>query len=109
MISHQVELLNVEELVEIPGRPGLLLQRIPEAVRQRLREQSQVMYRKAACCEIRFVSDWEPVAVTLASYEGNSVISVFYGDYFVSQRLITEEATDFLLELPSPTFCRKKR
>ncbi|WNQ14004.1 SGNH/GDSL hydrolase family protein [Paenibacillus aurantius] len=82
----------------------MLLQRIPEAVRQRLREQSQAMYRKAACCEIRFVSDWKPAVVTLVSYEGNSVISIFYGDYFVSQRLIMEEATDFLLELPSPYF-----
>jgi hypothetical protein len=101
---NNVELHNVEELPVIEGRPGRLLQRIPNRVLHALREPAQAIYRRAAGCEIRFVSDLEPVGVQLASYNGDSIATVYIGDYFVSQHVITQQAVTLHLELPSPYF-----
>ena len=104
MIYENIELLNYEEVVEVPGRPGVLLQRIPENIRVQLRQEAQNVYRQSACGEIRFVSDFKPVKVTLASYGGNSKAMLFFGDFQVGEYVIQEEPTDINIEVPNPRF-----
>lgn len=104
MIFNNVELLNYEETLEIPGRPGVLLQRIPESIRLQLREGAQNAYRKSACGEIRFISEDKPVKITLASYGGNSKALLYFGDFQLGEYIITEEPTVIITEVPSPKF-----
>lgn len=104
MIYQNIELFNVAEAVQVPGRPGVLLQRVPEEVRGLLREVSQTQLRQAACCEIRFVSDWKPVNVTLVSYGTPCMASIYLGDFQVGQQMISTEPTKITVTIPSPHF-----
>ncbi|WP_054943326.1 GDSL-type esterase/lipase family protein [Paenibacillus ihuae] len=89
MIYGQAELHNVEELVHIEGRPGLLMQRVPETVRSGLLEKGREQIRRAAAIEVRFASAGG-ASVTLASYGGSSKAQVFYGDYWMEDYMIGE-------------------
>lgn len=102
MIYNNIELHNFEEVREIPDRQGVLLQRIPEDVRVQLREATQVQYLKPAGGEIRFVSEWEPVKITLASYQGLGKVLLYFGDFKAGEYVIYEEPTD--IEIPVPMF-----
>lgn len=102
MIYKNIQLHNVGEAVEIPGRPGVLLQRIPENVRRHLRPATMQEYRKPTGVEIRFVSDWKPVKITLASYEGESKAYLFFGDFQAGEYVIGREPTE--IEIPVPLF-----
>ncbi|QGQ95033.1 hypothetical protein EHS13_09120 [Paenibacillus psychroresistens] len=104
MIYKQTELLNVSELVEVPSRPGVLLQRLPESTKIQLHEQSQIQFKRAACSEIRFVSDWNSVDITLACYGGTGTALLYYGDFQASRYTISEEPSDLKLKLPFPDF-----
>lgn len=104
MIDRQVELHNVAELAAIPGREGVLLQRVPETVRQQVREGAATVYRHAAGCEIRFVSDWKPVKLTLASHSGEAKAYLYYGDFQGPGFTIGPEPTTLELTPPSPNF-----
>lgn len=104
MIAWQAELHNVEELVEIPGRPGLLLQRVPEAVREGLTEEGQRQIRRAALTEIRFVAEAGEAQATLASYAAPSRVQIYYGDYWVEDRTIGEQPETLTLGARDPRF-----
>ena len=104
MIYKNIELLNFEDVRVIEGRPGVHLQRIPENVRLQLLRGSKTEYRKAACGELRFVSDFNPVKVTLASYEGNSKALLYFGDFQAGEYTITEEPVEINIENPHPKF-----
>jgi len=108
MIYKNVELLNFEEVKTVEGRAGVLLQRMPEKVRLQLRPESQSVYKKAACGEIRFVSDFKPVKITLASYEGNSKVMLFFGDLQAEEYVITKEPITINIEIPNPKFISRK-
>jgi len=102
MIYKNVQLHNVEELIGEPGKQGVLLQRIPESVRQNLRPATMQEYRRASGVEIRFVSDWEPVKITLASYQKESKVYLFFGDFQAGEYTIGREPTE--IEIPVPRF-----
>lgn len=105
MIFGQAELHNVEELVPVEGRPGLLLQRVPEAVRLGLLEKGQEQIRRASNIEIRFgAKESEDIPVILASYGGVSVAQLYYGDYWVEDVLIGEAPTTITLRSREPMF-----
>ena len=108
MIYKNVEILNFEDVKTVEGRAGVLLQRIPEKVRLKLRPESQSVYKKAACGEIRFVSDFKPVKITLASYEGDSKVMLYFGDFQAGEYIITKEPIQINIEIPSPNFISRK-
>jgi len=108
MIYKNVEILNFEEVRTLAGRTGILLQRIPEKVRLQLGPESQSIYKKAACGEIRFVSDFKPVRITLASYEGDSKAMLYYGDFKAGEYIITREAIEINIEMPNPNFISRE-
>ena len=105
MIYKNVELHNFEEVREIPGRQGVLLQRIPENVRLQLRPGAQEMYKRSGGGEIRFVSEWEPVKVTLASYGGNSNAALYFGGFQAGEYAIGEDPA--IIEIPVPELLSK--
>jgi hypothetical protein len=109
MIYRNVELHNIAEVVSIPGKEGVLLQRVPEAVRLQTREATQAVYRQAACCEIRFVSDWKPVKVTLSSYSGPTRAYLYFGDFATGAYTIGEEPTTLELSVLTPAFLPMER
>lgn len=109
MIYRNVELHNIAEVISIPGKEGVLLQRIPESVRLQLREAAQAEYRQAACCEIRFVSDWKPVKVTLSSCSGSVRAYLYFGDFAAGSYSIGKESTTLELSVPSPAFLPLER
>lgn len=104
MIYRNVELHNIAEVVSIPGRDGVLLQRVPEKVRMQIREAAQAEYLQAASCEIRFVSDWKPVKVTLSSYSGSTLVYLYFGSFAAGTYSIGKESTTLQLSVPSPAF-----
>ena len=108
MIYKNIELLNFEDVKIVEGRDGVLLQRMPEKVRLQLRPESQSVYKKAACGEIRFVSDFKPVKITLASYEGDSKVMLYFGDFQAGEYTINEEPLEINIEIPSPKFISRK-
>jgi lysophospholipase L1-like esterase len=108
MIYKNIELLNFEEVKTVEGRVGVFLQRIPEKVILKLRPESQSAYRKAACGEIRFVSDFKPIKITLASYEGDSKVMLYFGDFQAGEYIIKKEPIDINIEIPAPKFISKK-
>ncbi|MFC3801440.1 GDSL-type esterase/lipase family protein [Cohnella sp. GCM10012308] len=104
MIAWQAELHNVEAMVEIQGRPGYLLQRVPEAVREGLTEGGRQQIRRAALTEIRFVAEGGEAQVTLASYGEPSAVQIYYGDYWVEDRRIGEQPETLTLGARDPRF-----
>lgn len=91
MIDHdgRIELHNVEQLQEVPGKPGRRLQRLTDDVRRQLEAAADV----ALCptnCEVRFVCDLraEPPRVTLYSDIHHEFVRVFRGDFLVSETTI---------------------
>lgn len=79
----------------VEGWEGVLLQRVPEAVRVHLREGAKKEYIRPAGAEIRFALDGknEKFSVTLASYNGGSKMKVFFGDYEYEEYQIGVEPT----------------
>ena len=108
MIYKNVEILNFEDVRTVEGRVGVLLQRIPEKIRLQLRPESQSVYKKAACGEIRFVSDFKPVKITLASYDGDSKVMLYFGDFEVGEYIITKEPIEINIGMPSPNFISRE-
>ncbi|TNJ67850.1 hypothetical protein FE784_03645 [Paenibacillus hemerocallicola] len=104
LIYGNVELFNVAEAVAVPGRAGVLLQRIPESVRSRLRDASQRQYRQASGVELRFVNERGPAQITLASYRGSVQAYLYFGNFAAGSFTVTEEPTAIECALPSPHF-----
>jgi lysophospholipase L1-like esterase len=91
MIYQNVELHNVAEVHEVPGREGVRLQRVPESVRVHLNEGAQGRMLSPACAEIRFVSEGESAEVTLSSGATTQAV-LFHGPYkFRDHYSITNE------------------
>ncbi|RAV00212.1 GDSL-type esterase/lipase family protein [Paenibacillus sp. YN15] len=105
MIYGKVELFNVEEAVEVPGRAGVLLQRVPEAVRTQLKEGAQGVARRAAGVEIRFVNEGrEPAVIELAAYQSPSRILVYAGGHQVKEYAVGPEPLGIEIAYPFPGF-----
>lgn len=97
MMALGVELHNVEQLVSVPGREGLLLQRIPERVRAALSEEAQAQYRQAAGCELRFVVEGR-ARLSLRCYGEPSTVVLMYGDCCVRTFRLTDEPITLTVE-----------
>lgn len=105
MLYGNAEFHNVAELVPVEGRPGLLLQRVPESVRTGLLENGQEQIRRASAIEIRLgAEEGTAVPVTLASYGGISLAQVYYGDYWVEDVRLGEAPTTIHLQEREPMF-----
>ena len=100
MIYQDVELHNVAEAY--PTRDGVLLQRVPEAVRVQLNPGAQMRVRQPDNAEIRFLCDGGPVRVTLSSL-GATDVALFYGPFDGRQRYtVGLRATAIEIPPPSP-------
>ncbi len=100
MIYQEVELHNIAEAV--PVRDGVLLQRVPEAVRVQLNPGAQMRVRQPDNAEIRFLCDGGPVRVTLSSL-GATDVTLFYGPFDGRQRYtVGRQATTIEIPPPSP-------
>lgn len=86
MIHDQVELHNIAELVEVPGRSGLRCQRVPESVRQHLNPTARDRMLMPANCEIRFASGSPAVKVTLSCPDGLAEVIPFFGGFQLRER-----------------------
>ncbi|MGO4544186.1 SGNH/GDSL hydrolase family protein [Paenibacillus sp. 2TAB23] len=109
MIYQNVELHNVAEVVSIPGKAGVLLQRLPKEVLVQVREAAQAEYKQSACCEIRFVNDWKPVKVTLSSCSDSTRAYLYFGDFAAGSYLIGKEPTTLEISVPSPALLPLER
>ena len=81
MIYENVELHNIAELVDVPGRPGLRMQRVPESVRRQLEEPAQDRTTRPAGAEIRFVMKGDHARVMLSSSGDPGTATVFFGPF----------------------------
>lgn len=74
---------NVEELVEIEGKEGLRIQRVPETVREQLNEGAQaMMLSPTANVELRFILESDSIEVTLSTQgEKKLRMTVMWGQY----------------------------
>lgn len=87
MIHQDVELHNVAELRPIEGRPGLMLQRIPECLRQVVNSGAQAKATECANSEIRFVCDSPTARVTLSAPQGGAEVRLAFGAFLGEERL----------------------
>ncbi|WP_127583098.1 SGNH/GDSL hydrolase family protein [Paenibacillus koleovorans] len=87
-----IQFYNVEELEQIPGVPGLTLQRYPADVRERLGIDVYDMGRRsatmAAGCELRFVTESRQVRLYVSSPLTDGELVVYHGDYFHSMHTV---------------------
>jgi hypothetical protein len=94
---------NVAELVDVDGREGRLLQRVPESVRAGPNDGARTRVRHPAGVELRFVPDG-PVEVTLSSTRPKSretsTVRVFWGPF---RETVEHEVS------PEPTTIRVSR
>lgn len=96
MIHDNILFHNAEELV--PESGGLLLQRVPEAVRLGMEPGGQTRAQQAANTELRFVLEG-PVKVTLSAPDGPILMREYRGDIQVfAKREIGVEPTVIAIE-----------
>ncbi|WP_435361726.1 SGNH/GDSL hydrolase family protein [Haloarchaeobius sp. DFWS5] len=98
------ELREPDEEDHDTHRDGLLLQRVPESVRQRLNDGAQRRMRHPAGVELRFVPDG-PVEVTLSTIpvkdRESGTVRVFWGPFQTHQTVeIGPEPTTIRVEFP---------
>lgn len=87
MIYKNVELHNIEEVTQVPGKDGVRLQRVPESVRVHLNEGAQWRMLQPDSAEIRFLADSPTTRITLSS-EGETKATVFFGLFDGRQRFV---------------------
>jgi hypothetical protein len=97
---------NIAELVEVPGRKGLRLQRVPEEVRLNLDEPARNKTLNPSCAEIRFVlvNPVNPVKrtarVILSSSEEEAEVRLFFGPFDSKQTFtVGSEPTELEIRL----------
>lgn len=78
MIHGNVELHNTAEIKD-GQKGGVLLQRVPDSVRQHLNPAAQDRVLSPACGEIRFVSDGPSPKITISAKEGELRVVPFFG------------------------------
>ncbi|AEH37262.1 SGNH/GDSL hydrolase family protein [Halopiger xanaduensis] len=99
-----IQFHNVAEARPAEDRDGLLLQRVPEAIRRELNEGAQSRMRHPAGVELRFVPDG-PASVTLSTVPGGSAseetVRVFWGPIQGSTAVVVgSEPTTIEVEPP---------
>ncbi len=90
---------NVVEFESVPGFNGKSLQRFPRLVRDALGKNGAAMAMQSSGCELRFVTEADPLRLTVSAYETDGDVLVFSGDYFHSSyRLKAGKPTAITLE-----------
>lgn len=100
MIYGNIEFHNVEELRAIEGRDGLLLQRIPENVRSRIRPAAQKKYIQPAGVEIRFTCKSFPVTLKIHNYGESDAAAVYFGDFQHQDLVLNEGLNEITIDMP---------
>jgi hypothetical protein len=91
----------VGELVNVPGSPGLRLQRVPEAVRAKMDEKSGRRMLAPDGAEIRFVSEGESVEIVLSAPTTDCELLAFWGGFQdVEKHQIGRDARTIKLTYP---------
>jgi lysophospholipase L1-like esterase len=93
MIHSEVELHNVAALLEVPGKPGVRLQRVPDAVRAHLNEGASGASLAPTSCEVRFVTDAADPRVTIHSDTHHEFVHVSQGDFLQTEVMIEPGST----------------
>jgi lysophospholipase L1-like esterase len=96
-------------LQPIEGKPGLRLQRLPDAVRQELNQMACDSGLCPSSCELRFVSDAPEIRVTLYSDIHHEYVQVLQGDFIQEevticpgeQQTITLKPAELVRSLPA--------
>ena len=101
MIHGEVELHNVAELRAVDGCEGLLMQRVPEAVRLALNAGAQHQAMRPANVEVRFVCEDGPARVVLSGPDGGVAV-VFHGMFQAETCAIGLEPRAIELAVPEP-------
>lgn len=105
-----VQLHNFDEAVPLEGASAVLLERIPREVGARIRESSAAQFQRAACCEIRFVSEGgRPATVTLSSPDGPGTAYVYYGDFPFGQVQLDKDPLPVTIEPRHPWFLQNSK
>ncbi|TVY11435.1 SGNH/GDSL hydrolase family protein [Paenibacillus cremeus] len=88
MVHDKINFHNVEELEQLPGMAGFVLQRYPKKVRDRLGEgydeRGRYVSSMSTGCEMRFVTTSGRVRITLSAPMDEGDIVVYNGDFFHS-------------------------
>lgn len=87
MIYQNVELHNVVEIENHPGLPGVVLRRVPRAVREKLDVKTRRLAGLSSGCEIRFVVDEVSPRVSLMAQDDTEV-QVYAGDFLVAKHAV---------------------
>ncbi len=99
MIYDNLEFVNVRELTECPGRPGLRLDRYPKAVREKILTKGPVSFSNG--CEIRFQADAPVVLYLMADRGREGEVAIYRGDYLdYTARLPVGVVTPLVIQPP---------
>ena len=100
MVYRNIDFWNCEELVQSESSPGLLVQRVPGSLRERINSGAQERVRNPDCVELRFTTSGESVAVTLSSI-GNVRMLPMWGDFPAQDAIvIPDEPTAIEITYP---------
>lgn len=103
LIHDGIEFHNVAALQPIEGKPGLRLQRIPDAVRQELNQTACGVGLSPSSCELRFVSDAPETHVRLYSEIHHEYIQIFQGDFHQEEITIDPNTEQTITLKPNET------
>lgn len=101
MIHDDLEFHNVADLVAVADRPGLRLQRVPEALRPALNELAREAALSPTSAEIRFVAEG-PATITLHAPMHHEHVLIHQGEWVVREELIEPGRTRTIELIPSP-------
>ncbi|MDP4153066.1 MAG: SGNH/GDSL hydrolase family protein [Bacillota bacterium] len=92
MHNNFYELHGIGETRAVEGRGGVLLQRVPEELRIKLRPGAQREYLKTAGAEIRFtIDEGDSFSFTVSNHIDNGRVKVFFGDYEYKEYIVGSE------------------
>lgn len=106
MVFQNIEFFNVDELLPVPGLPGLRLYRFPKALAETLGEawQHNARFRaqRVHGCELRFVTEARCFDLALTAYENDIDVQIFRGDRILQKSTLPAGRTTVLhLEVPA--------
>ena len=100
VITENVELHNIAELVSLPDSEGKAICRIPLDLRDKLNERAQACSMQAAGCELRFNLLGDEARVTLEMVERPAIAEVYCGPFLIGWHVIDTAPTEISIVRP---------